>query len=219
MQLPDDVPHTLDASHIFKGVPSAFPNGCHIAEIELDPDTGMVEIVSYTTVNDFGVPVNPMLVAGQAHGGIAQGIGRALIESVVYDEDGQMLTGSYMDYGLPRASDLSGPGFESHPGTGTYQPARCQRLRRSRMRGISAGGNECAGRCIGGVRHHPHRYAGNPAPDMAGHSGGTRRLNGCMSLGGGAADDTPTNRGYVPRAVPHEVAKIAKNFTVFSKNL
>jgi carbon-monoxide dehydrogenase large subunit len=114
VRLPDDVPRTLDASHIFKGVPSAFPNGCHIAEVELDPDTGLVEIVSYTTVNDFGVLVNPMLVEGQAHGGIAQGIGQALIESVVYDADGQMLTGSYMDYGLPRASDLPGLGFESH---------------------------------------------------------------------------------------------------------
>ena len=66
-------------------------------------------------MNDFGVLVNPMLVAGQAHGGIAQGLGQALLESVVYDEDGQMLTGSYMDYGLPRASDLPPLGFESHP--------------------------------------------------------------------------------------------------------
>jgi carbon-monoxide dehydrogenase large subunit len=96
-------------------VPSAFPNGCHIAEVEVDPDTGVVEIVSYATVNDFGVLVNPMLVAGQAHGGIAQGAGQALMESVVYHEDGQMMTGSYMDYGLPRASDLPNLGFESHP--------------------------------------------------------------------------------------------------------
>ena len=114
-ELPDDVPRTLDVSHIAKGVPSAFPNGCHIAEVEVDPDTGVVEIVKYTTVNDFGVLVNPMLVEGQAHGGIAQGVGQALLESVVYDEDGQMLTGSYMDYGLPRASDLPGLGFISHP--------------------------------------------------------------------------------------------------------
>ena len=104
--LPEDLPKTLDVKHVFKGVPSAFPNGCHIAEVELDPDTGIVEVVSYATVNDFGVLVNPMLVAGQAHGGIAQGIGQALSESVVYDEDGQLLTGSFMDYGLPRASDL-----------------------------------------------------------------------------------------------------------------
>jgi aerobic carbon-monoxide dehydrogenase large subunit len=98
--LPDDLPRTLDVSHIFKGVPSAFPNGCHIAEVELDPETGTVEVVSYATVNDFGVLVNPMLVAGQAHGGIAQGIGQALTELVVYDEDGQVLTGSFMDYAL-----------------------------------------------------------------------------------------------------------------------
>jgi aerobic carbon-monoxide dehydrogenase large subunit len=113
--LPEGLPDSLDVSHIFKGVPSAFPNGCHIAEIELDPDTGVVEVVGYATVNDFGVLVNPMLVAGQAHGGIAQGIGQALMESVVYDEDGQLLTGSYMDYALPRANDFPGMGFESHP--------------------------------------------------------------------------------------------------------
>ncbi len=114
-RLPDDLPRTLDVSHIFKGVPSAFPNGCHVAEVELDPETAIIEVVSYATVNDFGVLVNPMLVAGQAHGGIAQGIGQALTESVVYDEDGQLLTGSFMDYGLPRASDLPALGFESHP--------------------------------------------------------------------------------------------------------
>jgi len=109
------VPRTLDVNHIAKGVPSAFPNGCHIAEVELDPDTGTVDLVSYTTVNDFGVLVNPMLVEGQAHGGIAQGFGQALKEMVVYDETGQMLTGSYLDYCLPRASDLPDLGFESHP--------------------------------------------------------------------------------------------------------
>jgi aerobic carbon-monoxide dehydrogenase large subunit len=114
-RLPEDMPRTLDVSHVFKGVPSAFPNGCHIAEIELDPDTGTVEVVAYATVNDFGVLVNPMLVEGQAHGGIAQGIGQALTEMVAYDDDGQLLTGSYMDYALPRANDFPELGFESHP--------------------------------------------------------------------------------------------------------
>ena len=114
-ELPNDVPRTLDVSHVFKGVPSAFPNGCHIAEIELDPETGVVEVARYTTVNDFGVLVNPMLVEGQAHGGIAQGIGQALMEMVSYDDDGQLLTGSYMDYALPRANDFPGLGFLSHP--------------------------------------------------------------------------------------------------------
>ena len=72
-------------SHVFKGVPSAFPNGCHIAEVELDPETGEIAVVKYSTVNDFGVLVNPMLVAGQAHGGIAQGIGQILREMVAYE--------------------------------------------------------------------------------------------------------------------------------------
>jgi carbon-monoxide dehydrogenase large subunit len=115
VKLPDDVPRSLDVSNVFKGVPSAFPNGCHIAEIELDPETGAIEIASYTTVNDFGVLVNPMLVEGQAHGGIVQGIGQALMESVAYDQDGQLMTGSYMDYALPRANDMPGLGFISHP--------------------------------------------------------------------------------------------------------
>ena len=111
----EDLPQTLDVSHVFKGVPSAFPNGCHIAEVELDPETGEIAVVKYSTVNDFGVLVNPMLVAGQAHGGIAQGIGQILHEMVAYDADGQLLTGSFMDYALPRAADTPDYGFISHP--------------------------------------------------------------------------------------------------------
>ena len=114
MRLPPGVPATLDVAHIFKGSPWAFPNGCHIAEVEIDPETGMVAVVAYAMVNDFGVVINPMLVEGQAHGGIAQGIGQALRERVVYDEDGQILTGSYMDYAMPRADDLPWIGFDSH---------------------------------------------------------------------------------------------------------
>ncbi len=115
LTLADGTPATLDAKLVFAGVPSAFPNGCHIAEVELDPETGVIEVVKYDTVNDFGVLVNPMLVAGQAHGGITQGIGQILHEQVVYDEDGQLLSGSYMDYQLPRASDLPDFSFASHP--------------------------------------------------------------------------------------------------------
>jgi carbon-monoxide dehydrogenase large subunit len=113
--IPEDVPPSLDASLVFQGVPSAFPNGCHITEVEIDPDTGTTEILSYSMVNDFGVLVNPMLVEGQAHGGIVQGIGQALTECVVYDEDGQALTGSYMDYALPRADLTPAFSFASHP--------------------------------------------------------------------------------------------------------
>ena len=80
-----------------------FPNGCHIAEVELDPDTGMIAVTRYSLVDDFGVLVNPMLVEGQIHGGIAQGLGQAVLENIDYVEAGQLITGSRMDYGIPRA--------------------------------------------------------------------------------------------------------------------
>ena len=87
-----------------------FPAGCHICEIEVDPDTGATEIVGWTAVDDFGVVINPMIVEGQVHGGIAQGVGQALFEGTVYDKDGQLVTGSYMDYAMPRADYL--PSFK-----------------------------------------------------------------------------------------------------------
>jgi carbon-monoxide dehydrogenase large subunit len=104
--LPEDLPKTLDVDHIFKAAPSAYPNGCHIAEVEIDPDTGHVAIASYVMVNDFGVLVNPMIVEGQLHGGVVQGIGQAICEMTSYDEEGQLRTGSYMDYAMPRAADV-----------------------------------------------------------------------------------------------------------------
>jgi carbon-monoxide dehydrogenase large subunit len=83
-----------------------FPNGCHVAEVEIDPDTGIVSVARYSIVDDFGTLVNPLLVEGQVHGGIAQGLGQALLENVVYDSAAQLLTGSFMDYGVPRADDM-----------------------------------------------------------------------------------------------------------------
>jgi carbon-monoxide dehydrogenase large subunit len=83
-----------------------FPNGIHVAEVEVDPETGHVALLRYTGVDDFGTVLNPMLLEGQVHGGLAQGIGQALTERVVYDDSGQLLTGSFMDYALPRAADL-----------------------------------------------------------------------------------------------------------------
>jgi aerobic carbon-monoxide dehydrogenase large subunit len=115
LELPPDVPRSLDVRHVHKGAPSAFPNGCHICEVEIDPETGAVAVVRYTMVNDFGTVINPLLVEGQAHGGIVQGIGQALSEMTAYDADGQFLTGSYMDYALPRAVDAPFPAFANHP--------------------------------------------------------------------------------------------------------
>ena len=115
LELPPGVPQSLDVANISDGPPSAFPNGCHIAEVEIDPETGVVEVVRYSFVNDFGVVINPLLVTGQAHGGIVQGIGQALREHTVYDEHGQLLTGSYMDYAMPRADDAPLFVNTSHP--------------------------------------------------------------------------------------------------------
>jgi len=84
-----------------------FPAGTHICEVEIDPDTGVVGIVNFSACDDFGNIINPMIVEGQVHGGLAQGIGQALLENCVYDKDtGQLLTGSYMDYAMPRADDV-----------------------------------------------------------------------------------------------------------------
>jgi carbon-monoxide dehydrogenase large subunit len=114
-RMPEGVPSSLDVDHTTKEVPSTFPNGCHVAEVEIDPDTGVVQIVRYTGVNDFGTIVNPMLVAGQMHGGVAQGIGQALMECVSYDSSGQPVTGSFMDYALPRAEDIPMMVVGDHP--------------------------------------------------------------------------------------------------------
>ncbi|MCB2009639.1 MAG: xanthine dehydrogenase family protein molybdopterin-binding subunit, partial [Geminicoccaceae bacterium] len=89
-------------------------NGCHIAEVEIDPATGVTEVVNYQIVDDFGVVVNPLLVEGQVHGGVVQGIGQALMEHVVYDPSGQLLSGSFMDYTMPRADTMPSFKFETY---------------------------------------------------------------------------------------------------------
>jgi aerobic carbon-monoxide dehydrogenase large subunit len=106
VNLPEGVPAALDVQHVSEG-PSAstFPNGCHVCEVEVDPETGVIAVVKYSCVNDFGTVINPMVVEGQLHGGVVQGIGQTLMELTAYDDDGQLLTGSYMDYAMPRASD------------------------------------------------------------------------------------------------------------------
>jgi carbon-monoxide dehydrogenase large subunit len=114
MKLPEGVPDTLDVSHVHEAAPSAFPNGAHVAEVEIDPDTGWVEVVKYTMVNDFGTVINPLLVEGQSHGGVVQGIGQALFERTVYSEEGQPLTGSFTDYALPRAGHAVLPHLDYH---------------------------------------------------------------------------------------------------------
>src|SRR6202021_1301432 len=93
-KMPEGVPSSLDVDHNTKDTPSTFPNGCHVAEVEIDPDPGGGGIVRYPGVNDFGTIVNPVIVAGQLHGGVAQGIGQALMEEVSYDEGARPTPGS-----------------------------------------------------------------------------------------------------------------------------
>jgi carbon-monoxide dehydrogenase large subunit len=116
LKLPDGTPNSLDVDHVVKDpVPSAFPNGCHIAEVEVDSETGAAHVVRYLAVNDLGTVVNPLLVEGQIQGGVVQGLGQALLEQAVYDSDGQLVTGSFMDYAMPRAHDAPMINVLSHP--------------------------------------------------------------------------------------------------------
>ncbi|MDA0240718.1 MAG: xanthine dehydrogenase family protein molybdopterin-binding subunit [Proteobacteria bacterium] len=109
--VPHNYPHEtlepgLDETAFYDPLNFTFPGGCHICEVEVDPDTGNVDIVSFTAVDDIGRVINPMIVKGQVHGGVAQGIGQARLEGTVFDDDGQLLTGSFLDYTMPRADNL-----------------------------------------------------------------------------------------------------------------
>jgi carbon-monoxide dehydrogenase large subunit len=112
---PGTDPSKLNASATFTAADGTFPNGTHLAEVEIDPATGFIRIVNYVVVDDFGVTLNPLLLAGQVHGGAMQGIGQALMEEAVYSpKDGQLQTGTFMDYALPRAADGPSFVFETH---------------------------------------------------------------------------------------------------------
>jgi carbon-monoxide dehydrogenase large subunit len=109
---PEGLEPGLDESAFYDPLNFSFPSGTHVCEVEIDPDTGVVEIVKYTAVDDFGTVINPMIVEGQVHGGIVQGVGQALTEGCAYDpETGQLVTGSFMDYTMPRADDV--PSFNT----------------------------------------------------------------------------------------------------------
>jgi carbon-monoxide dehydrogenase large subunit len=115
-KVPRDLDAGLAATAVFRGDFECFPNGCHVCEVEIDPDTGVTKIVRYTVVDDVGTVMNPMLLHGQIHGGVVQGIGQVLKEDIRFDEgSGQLLTGSFMDYAMPRAHDLPPFKVESNP--------------------------------------------------------------------------------------------------------
>ena len=102
----DEIEPGLDEQAFYDPANFTYPGGCHICEVEIDPATGVTEVTKFTAVDDVGRVINPMIVAGQVHGGVAQGIGQALLEEAIYDPEGQLLTGSYTDYCMPRADNL-----------------------------------------------------------------------------------------------------------------
>jgi carbon-monoxide dehydrogenase large subunit len=104
--LPPQFDVGLEASGTFAAEPANFPNGCHVCEVEIDPETGTVTLARYAAVDDVGRIMNQLLCDGQIHGGVAQGVGQALMELVAFDGDGQVLSGSFLDYAMPRADDL-----------------------------------------------------------------------------------------------------------------
>ncbi len=120
---PEDLEPGLDETSFYDPKNFTYPSGAHIAEVEIDPETGQVAVINFTASDDFGRIVNPMIVAGQVHGGLAQGIGQALLEGCVYDkETGQLLTGSYNDYAMPRADDLPAFALSTNVTLCTHNP-------------------------------------------------------------------------------------------------
>ena len=108
--MPPELRKPLTAEATFTGRMPAHPTGCAVCEVEVDPETGAIEVTRYASVDDAGQPINPLVLHGQVHGGIVQGLGQALTETVAYDDDGQVLNASFMDYAMPRADSV--PAFD-----------------------------------------------------------------------------------------------------------
>jgi len=120
--LPSATPERLQGAGAYTPDMATYPNGTHICEIEIDPETGLARVVGYTIVDDFGLTLNPLLLEGQVHGGVAQGVGQALMERAVYDGEGQLISASFMDYCVPRADDLASIAFETRNVPSTTNP-------------------------------------------------------------------------------------------------
>ena len=178
--VPHNFPHDelepgLDETAFYDPKNFTFPSGAHIAEIEIDPDTGHLTVVNFTASDDFGRIINPMIVAGQVHGGLAQGIGQAVLEGCVYDkETGQLLTGSYNDYAMPRAADFPEFAAVDQRDAVHAQPARRQRLRRGRRDRRAGGDRQRHRRCAEAAWRQARRDAGHAGTAVAHRSSSTR---------------------------------------------
>ena len=166
-KLPDGVPSSLDVDHATKDIVSTFPNGCHVAEVEIDPETGVVKVVRYCGVNDFGTIVNPMIVAGQLHGGVAQGIGQALMEEVSYDFERP--ADHRFVHGLRAAAGRRHPADRRRRSSlaGEIKRAGNEGLRRSRLRRQSCHHCQCGARRALRIRHQADRHADHAGKGLA----------------------------------------------------
>ena len=119
--LPDDLaPGCLNIGSTFERGVISIPNGCHAAEVEVDPDTGVIDVIGFWIVDDFGTIINPLLADGQVMGGVGQGLGQAILEQAVYDGDsGQLVTGTFLDYAMPRADDMPHMTLDYYEGSPT----------------------------------------------------------------------------------------------------
>ena len=166
-------PSKLTANESFSSADGTYPNGTHLVEVEIDPATGKIQLVNYVIVDDFGVTLNPLLLAGQVHGGTMQGIGQALMEQAVYDaEDGQLVTGTFMDYALPRAADGTAIHLRDPQRPLRHQSSWGEGRGRSRRHRLVPGGGQCHRRWpVAGVRDRPHRHAGHARAGLDGDPG------------------------------------------------
>ena len=175
--LPAEVRSPLESAASFVGRIPAYPTGAAVCEVEVDPQTGLVSIRRYASVDDSGQPINPLILHGQVHGGIVQGAGQALCEAVIHDTAGQALSGSFMDYAMPRAAMV--PSFTvaltEDPTNG--QSAAGQGRRRSRRHAGARGDHECGGRRALAARHRAHGHAGDPGAGMGCAAGGARHFS------------------------------------------
>ena len=179
--LPQATDEALKGEGDFTPPNATYPNGTHIAEVEIDPETGIVPIERYTICDDFGIAVNPLLLAGQVHGGVVQGIGQALLERTVYDSEGQLLTASLMDYCLPRAGRPAVLPLRDQERALDDQSARHQGRGRGRLDRLVPGGHERRRRRPRPRLRHPrHRHAGDAGAGLRGDPGRAAARSGAM---------------------------------------
>ena len=180
--LPAATPEKRTAIDSFEPPQATYPNGTHVCEVEIDPETGRTRIDRYTVVDDFGATLNPLMLEGQVHGGIAQGAGQALLEGAVYDADGQLLTASLMDYSVPRAEDLPRFAFETRNIPSTANPLGLKGAGEAGSIGSTSGRHERrCGRPVAGLPGRPHRHAGDPVCGVQRDPQGGRRIEGAVA--------------------------------------